>query len=167
MVNDMGLNASSAAEGWRSRTAHAKRLQPRLTGFTLIELMVVQAVMALLSSLVIPRYLERVDDAREVVLKQNLVGVRVAIDQFYRDRAQYPDSLAELVNKRYIRELPVDPITQRTDTWTIITPSGTVVAASTSDTTVTASTNGSAARVFDLKSGASGAAKDGSAYASW
>ena len=128
-------------------------------GFTLIELLVVLAVMALLSSLVIPRYLDRVEDAREAVLKQNLVGMRVAIDQYYRDRGQYPENLSELVNKRYIRQLPVDPITQRTDTWSLITPNGT--SASVTDTSAISS------RVFDLKSGAQGNAKDGSPYASW
>lgn len=147
------------------QTALHKKLRAR--AFTLIELLVVLAVMALLASLVIPRYLDRVDDAREVVLKQNLVGLRVAIDQFYRDRAQYPENLAELVNKRYIRELPVDPITQRTDTWTLITPGGTVVPASTANTATSTAASQSATRVFDLKSGAQGNAKDGSAYASW
>ena len=138
----------------------------RSDGFTLIELLVVLAVLSLLASLVIPRYLDRVDDAREVVLKQNLVGMRVAIDQFYRDRGQYPDNLEELVTKRYVRELPVDPITQRTDTWTLIAPSGTVVPSGSTHTPSTV-TSTQAPRIFDIKSGAKGIAKDGSAYASW
>lgn len=142
-------------------------------GFTLIELLVVLAVIALLGSLIAPRYLERVEDAREIVLRQNLFGMRMALDQFYRDRGQYPDSLDELVSKRYIRELPLDPITQKTDTWIIIMPQSKPAIAgisSSSNEEPTASqaplntvTNG----IFDVKSGATGKAKDGSSYASW
>jgi general secretion pathway protein G len=118
-------------------------------GFTLVELLVVLAVLALLASLVAPRYLARVDDARETVLKQNLVGMRVAIDQFYRDKARYPDNLEELVTQRYIRAVPLDPITQRVDTWVLIAP------------------NGASKSIFDVKSGATQRAKDGTDYANW
>jgi general secretion pathway protein G len=119
-------------------------------GFTLIELMVVLVVLAVLASIVVPRYLDRVDDARETVLRQNLVGLRLSIDQFYRDKARYPNALGELVSERYIRDVPVDPVSQRTDTWVIVPPK-----------------NGSNKSVFDVKSGAIGTAKDGSAYANW
>lgn len=119
-------------------------------GFTLIELLVVLAVLAVLASLVVPRYLDRVDDARETVLKHNLVGMRVALDQFYRDKARYPETLEELVAQRYIRSIPIDPITQRGDSWILVAP-----------------TNGGAKAVFDVRSGAIGQGKDGSEYASW
>jgi general secretion pathway protein G len=118
-------------------------------GFTLIELLVVMAVLAILASLVAPRYLDRVDDAKETVLRQNLVGLRVAIDQFSRDKGRYPKSLEELVTQRYIRAIPLDPITKRTDSWVLIPSSDT------------------GPGVFDIKSGANLKAKDGSAYASW
>jgi general secretion pathway protein G len=123
---------------------------PRHQGFTMIGLMVVLVVLAVLASMVVPRYLDRVDDARETVLKQNLVGVRTAIDQFYRDKARYPATLEELVTERYIRDMPFDPIAQRTDTWVIVPPK-----------------NGTNKTVFDIKSGAIGAAKDGTDYANW
>ena len=119
-------------------------------GFTLIELLVVLVVLAVLAALVVPRYLDRVDDARETVLKQNLVGLRVAIDQFYRDKARYPQSLDELVSQRYIRSVPLDPVTQRLDTWVLVPPSA-----------------GDNKAVFDVKSGAAGRSRDGSDYASW
>jgi general secretion pathway protein G len=119
-------------------------------GFTLIELMVVLVVVAVLASIVVPRYLDRVDDARETVLKQNLVGTRTAIDQFYRDKARYPATLDELVTERYIRDVPFDPIAQRTDTWVIVPPK-----------------SGADKAVFNIKSGAVGAAKDGTEYANW
>jgi general secretion pathway protein G len=119
-------------------------------GFTLIELLVVLAVLAVLASIVVPRYLDRVDDARETVLRQNLVGLRTSIDQFYRDKARYPVTLEELVTERYIREVPVDPIAQRTDTWVIVPPK-----------------SGGDKAVFNVKSGAIGTAKDGTDYANW
>lgn len=119
-------------------------------GFTLIELLVVLAVLAVLAGIVTPMYLDRVDDARESVLRQNLVGLRHAIDQFYRDKGRYPNGLIELVDQRYLRAIPEDPITQRADTWVILQPKP-------GETNV----------VFDVKSGASGRAKDGTDYRQW
>jgi general secretion pathway protein G len=119
-------------------------------GFTLIELMVVLAVLAILASIVVPRYLDRVEEARETVLRQNLTGLRNTLDQFYRDKARYPKSLEELVTERYIRDVPVDPITQRTDTWVLVPPK-----------------SGSDKTIFNVKSSATGIAKDGTEYANW
>jgi general secretion pathway protein G len=118
-------------------------------GFTLIELLVVMAVLAILASMVAPRYLSRVDDARETVLRQNLVGMRTAIDQFYRDKARYPETLDELVVQRYIRAVPLDPITKRLDSWVLIPPKE------------------ASKGIFDVKSGATQRARDGTDYASW
>lgn len=134
----------------RGNRHHAIPAPQRVKGFTLIELLVVLAVLAVLASLVVPRYLDRVDDAREVVLKQNLVGMRTAIDQFYRDKGKYPETLDLLVTERYIRAIPVDPLTSRPDTWITIAPKG----------------DGDKP-VFDVRSGASGQSKDGSAYGTW
>lgn len=119
-------------------------------GFTLIELMVVLTVLAILAAIITPQYMERADDAREVVLRQDLVAMRTVIDQFYRDKARYPATLEELVKERYIRAIPVDPITERNDSWIQIAP-----------------TEGSALGVFDIRSGAKGKARDGTEYASW
>ncbi len=118
-------------------------------GFTLIELLVVMAVLAMLASLVAPRYIARIDDARETVLRQNLVGLRSAIDQFYRDKARYPETLEELVAQRYIRAVPLDPITSRVDSWVLVGP------------------DESSKSIFDIKSGSNKRAKDGTEYASW
>ena len=119
-------------------------------GFTLIELMVVMTVIALLISIAVPSYFNSVEKAKEATLKQSLSVMRVAIDKFYGDNDRYPASISELVTKKYIRAVPVDPISESTDTWVTQSPS--------LDTT---------GAVFDIKSGAPGTAKDGTAYAEW
>lgn len=128
--------------------AHNQRAKLQ-SGFTLIELLVVMVIVALLTSIVAPKYMDRVDAARETVLRQNLAGLRNSIDQFYRDKSRYPDSLTELVHEKYIRSIPVDPITERADSWVLIAPQN------------------SGKGVFDVRSGSQLRAKDGSEYASW
>ncbi len=118
-------------------------------GFTLIELLVVLAAMGLLLSIAAPRYVEHVDRGRETVLRHNLMGLREAIDKFYADRARYPRDLAELVTERYLRQVPLDPVTDRADAWVIVRPQG------------------QSTGVFDVRSGAAGVARDGTAYAAW
>lgn len=118
-------------------------------GFTLIELLVVMSVLGLLLSIAAPRYVEHVDRAREVVLKQNLLGLRDAIDKFYSDRSRYPKDLQELVSLHYLRQVPLDPVTDRTDSWTLVPPPG------------------QQGVVFDVRSSATGQARDGTAYAAW
>lgn len=119
-------------------------------GFTLIELIVVMAIIALLLSLALPRYFNHLESSREAILKQDLAVMRDAIDKFHGDRGRYPDDLDQLVNTRYLRAVPVDPITERSDTWQLIAPP-----------------ENEAGALYDVKSGASGAARDGSTYASW
>jgi general secretion pathway protein G len=118
--------------------------------FTLIELLVVMAALGLLLAIAAPRYVEHVDRARESVLRQNLVGMRDAIDKFYADRARYPADLQELVQQRYLRTLPIDPVTERTDSWVLVPPSGQPGGA-----------------VADVRSGAQGFGRDGTNYAKW
>lgn len=118
-------------------------------GFTLIELLVVMAALGLLLALTAPRYVEHVDRAREAVLRQNLASLRESIDKFYADRARYPASLDELVVQRYLRQLPLDPVTDRQDSWVLSPPPG------------------QEAGVADVHSGAAGHARDGSPYAKW
>ncbi len=117
-------------------------------GFTLIELLVVLAIMASLLTLVVPRYFQQTDRAQETVLKHNLVAVRDGIDKFFADTGRYPANLDELVTKKYLRELPLDPITGKRDSWIIVAPE---------------TGNG----VYDLKSGAEGTSNDGSPFSSW
>jgi general secretion pathway protein G len=123
----------------------------RAKGFTIVELLVVLAALGLLLALAAPRYVEHVDRSREVVLKHNLKAVREALDRYHAERGRPPGSLQELVGARYLREVPVDPITDRSDTWVLVGPQG----------------SGAAGAVTDLKSGARGNARDGTAYATW
>lgn len=90
-------------------------------GFTLIELVVVMATIALLLTLAVPRYFHTLDNGRVTVQRQNLATIRDAIDKFYGDQARYPASLDELVQKRYLRAVPVDPLTEHAD-WVVIAP---------------------------------------------
>jgi len=117
--------------------------------FTLIEMLVVMAVIALLLTLALPRYFHSVDRAKEAVLKQNLAQMRDAIDKYYSDRGRYPDSLQDLVTRQYLRSIPSDPVTE-TANWTIIAP-----------------TDAGKGTVFDVKSDAPGLALDGSKLADW
>ena len=89
-------------------------------GFTLIELMVVMAIIATLLTIATPRYLAHLDRTREAALRQTLVVVRDAIDKFHADSGRFPSDLAELVSQRYLRTLPVDPVTESTDTWQLL-----------------------------------------------
>lgn len=118
-------------------------------GFTVIELLVVMTIVALLLTLAAPRYFRHVDGAKETVLRENLFVMRDAIDKYRTDKGSYPTSLSDLVRERYVRSVPQDPITERTDTWVTVAPR-----------------EGESA-VFDVRSGAAGAAQDGRLYASF
>lgn len=119
-------------------------------GFTLIEVLVVIAIATLLLTLAAPRYFGQVDAAKEAVLRDNLRLTRTVIGHFYGDIGRYPDSLTELVEKHYLTALPVDPITESTETWQIEPVP-----------------EGFKGQVFNLRSGAPGNARDGSPYAQW
>ena len=120
------------------------------TGFTLIELLVVMVIIATLLSIVAPRYFNSIDKAKEAVLKQDLGILRDSIDQFYSDTGNYPISLEELVERSYLRSIPVDPLTESNETWIKIGPP-----------------NEGEEGVYDIRTGYSGKAKDGTFYQEW
>src|SRR5690606_17591070 len=91
-------------------------------GFTLIELLVVMAIIATLLSIVAPRYFSAIDKAKEAVLRQDLKIMRDAIDQFHADSGKYPLDLEELVDRRYLRSIPIDPMTDSNETWVAMPP---------------------------------------------
>ena len=116
-------------------------------GFTLIELLVVMAMVALLLTLALPRYFQSIDVSKETILVENLRVARDAIDKFYGDTGRYPDSLEELVEKKYLRTLPYDPVVEASDRWTLTPPP--------------AEAKGS---VYDLRSSAPGTARNGKPF---
>ena len=122
-------------------------------GFTLIELMVVMAIIATLLSIVSPRYFAHVERARETALKETLAVTRDAIDKFHADNDRYPNTLDELVDKRYLRKLPTDPITESSDSWTLVPPPVSAEGA--------ANASGG---VWDIRSSA---AEEGKTYEQW
>jgi general secretion pathway protein G len=133
----------------------------RNAGFTLIELLVVLAIVALLLTIVAPRTIDHIDRARETTLKASLKEMRSALDQFEADLGRPPLNLEELVQRRYLRELPLDPLTERRDSWLALSPAEAAP--------VDAAPVGELAAdgVGDVRSGAEGSGRDGTPYRSW
>ncbi len=137
------------AAGCQLRTANSGRHR-RPSGFTLIELLVVLSIIALLLTIAVPRYFGSVDRAKEATLRQDLSVMRDAIDKYYGDKGKYPDSLEDLAQKHYLRAVPVDPITQSSQSWQTQPPP-----------------EGLSGSVYDVHSGAPGKGEDGTPYADW
>jgi len=125
-------------------------LLPRAAGFTLIELLVVLAIIATLLALAVPRYFSSVDRSREAVLKENLFQLRDAIGKYYADKGRYPESVEALATEKYLRKVPVDPITESAATWIVVAPE-----------------DPGKGGVVDVRSGAPGTASDGTPYGEW
>lgn len=123
----------------------------RRRGFTLIELLVVMAVIATLLTIAVPRYFQHLDRAREATLRESLAVMRDAIDKYRADLGRYPESLDDLVTRRYLRKVPPDPITESTESWVIVPPPE----------------EPGQRKVWDVQSGAEGQGRDGSDYRSW
>ncbi len=119
-------------------------------GFTLIELMVVMTIIAILLTIVAPRYFNSVSKAEEAVLRENLTLIRDAIDKYHADSGRYPDSLDELAQKKYLRKLPMDPVLKSDSGWIVVPPEDVKLGV-----------------VYDVKSGAPGKSRDGSLYSEW
>ena len=151
-ISSCSKESGARAGHRRASSRHPARSIQRISfGFTLIELLVVMAIIATLLTLAMPRYFHSVDRAKEAVLKQNLAQMRDAVDKYYGDRGRYPDTLEDLVEKKYLRRLPPDPITESVQSWVIVAPP---------DQTAKGA-------VYDVKSGAPGTAQDGTLYSNW
>ena len=123
----------------------------RSRGFTLIELLIVLAILATLLTIAVPSYFASLDNAKETSLKQSLSVMRTAIDHYKGDLGVYPPSLQTLVEQKYLRSIPADPVTGMTEAWTV----------------ETGGEAGQPSGVKDIHSAAPGNGKDGTPYASW
>jgi general secretion pathway protein G len=124
-------------------------------GFTLLELMVVISIILILLSFAIPAYQQHIKKAREAVLREDLYQMRSAIDQYSLDKLRAPQALEDLVSAGYMREVPLDPITNSRDTWVVVQED------------IVLSVDQDQPGITDVHSGSTLAASDGSPYGSW
>jgi general secretion pathway protein G len=116
-----------------------------------MELLLVMVLISLLAALVMPVATGSVIRAKEAALKENLFVMRKALDDYYADQGKYPESLAKLPEQRYIRQIPVDPLTERSDTWVEIR----------------SHTKAGDSGIVDIRSGSDQKSADGVAYRDW
>lgn len=131
------------------------KIRRAIQGFTLIELMVVMAIISVLLAIALPIYSKSITRAKESVLRNNLFTLRSMIDEYTIDKQQAPQSLQDLVSDGYLRQIPQDPMTGSDQTWRIIME----------DTPAAGSS--SSPGIFDVRSGSEKTALDGSLYADW
>lgn len=124
-------------------------------GFTLLELMIVLTIMAILAGISIPLYRSIILRAKEAVLRDNLHAIRSVIEQYTADKKKAPQSLQDLVDTGYFREVPEDPMTESRETWEIVR-----------DTSLM-SPDQTESGIVDVKSGSTATSTDGSPYNSW
>lgn len=122
-------------------------------GFTLMELLIVLVLIGILASLAAPVVTGSIQTARESVLKESLHNMRKAIDDYYADTGNYPDALEVLVQKRYLRKLPLDPVTDRKDSWILVREEREGQSAG--------------GGIMDVRSGAEGNGGDGKPFREW
>lgn len=145
----LGSTASHIEDGRRDQAMRC--ITPRSgacsLGFTLIELLVVMAIVAVLLTLAAPTYVRSLETSKEAVLRENLRIMRGTIDKFYADTGRYPDSLTELVERKYLRAIPSDPLAGPTAEWEVLPPDD--------------PDNG---KVYDVKSVATGSDRNGTKF---
>jgi len=160
-----GCAVPVASDGAQARAGRAlgpcrQRIAGRAgRGFTLIELIIVVAIIGILATIAVPAMRQYPQRAREAALKEDLFTMRSCIDQFHADRARYPSSLEEMVSMGYMRSIPRDPITGSQDTWVL------VYAEITDEQDERQREAGQG--IIDVHSGSEETALDGSQYSDW
>jgi general secretion pathway protein G len=132
-----------------------RRISRRLLGFTLIELMIVMAIIAVLLSIALPIYTKSITRAKESVLKNNLFTMRTLIDEYTYDKQKAPQTLQDLVSEGYLRQIPIDPMTNSADTWKPIMEDA--------QSSVSQNEPG----LFDIRSGSDKTSLEGTPYSEW
>ena len=127
----------------------------RASGFTLMEMMIVMVLIVILAGIGLSVYGNSVQRAKEATLKEDLFRMRDAIDQYYADKNKYPGSLEDLVSEKYLRAVPVDPFTSKSDSWQTTT--------SEPDPGNPSLESG----ISNVKSGSEQTGLDGTRYADW
>lgn len=127
----------------------------RRFGFTLIELMIVMAVISVLMAIAVPIYTRSIQRSKESVLKNNLFTLRTVIDEYTYDKQKAPQTLDDLVSDGYLRQVPIDPITGSSDTWKLTMEDASNAA------------NQSEPGIWDVHSGAEGTSLEGTPYSEW
>lgn len=124
-------------------------------GYTLIEIMIVMAIISILVSIAVPIYQKALIRSKEAVLKNNLFTLRTVIDEYTYDKQKAPQSLTDLVNEGYLRTVPVDPMTGNADSWRVIM-----------EDALTA-VNQTETGIFDVRSGSDAKSLEGTLYSEW
>jgi general secretion pathway protein G len=124
-------------------------------GFSLVELMIVLTIISIIVSIAVPLYQKSIIRAKESVLRNNLFTLRTVIDEYTYDKAKAPQALQDLVTAGYLRQVPIDPMTNSSDTWRLVIED------------MMTATNQSEPGVFDVKSGSDKKSLDGTPYSEW
>ena len=132
-----------------------RRIHRKDAGFTLIELIIVMAIIGILMMIAVPRFKGTVTQAKEAVLKEDLHTMRTAIDSYTVDKEKAPQGLDDLVQAGYLKSVPIDPITSRDDTWM------------TSESDTLTDINETEGGIDDVHSGSEGVSSEGTTYNTW
>lgn len=132
-----------------------RNLRRREFGFTMVELMIVMAIIVILVSIAIPQYQKALIRSKESVLKNNLFTLRQVIDEYTYDKQKAPQSLQDLVSAGYLRDVPIDPMTESNQTWRTVMEDA------------LQSVDQTEPGIFDVKSGSDKTGLDGTPYGDW